>query len=106
MANPAKEKHGLRAWHQAFSDAGMTFRAAGSPLSLGPDSHWLAQRPAWSHQDCKLRADVLRACTGTVYLPMARFGIQIYKEESPGKKNKDRFQVQKHVQMLPRGLRA
>ena len=42
----------------------------------------------------------------SVYLPMPRFGIQIYKKESPGKRNKDRLQVQKHAQMLPRGLSA
>lgn len=41
----------LRAWHQVFSDAGMTFSAAGSPLSPGSESHGLAQRLAWSHRD-------------------------------------------------------
>lgn len=53
-----------------------------------------------------LEADVLRAYTGTGCIPMPRFGVQTHKEESPGKKSKDRFQVQKHAQMLPRGRRA
>ena len=53
-----------------------------------------------------LRADVRRAYTGTGCIPIPRFEVQTHKEELPGKKSKDRFQVQKHVHMLPRGLRA
>jgi hypothetical protein len=105
VAKPAEGKHNLRAWHQVFSDAGMAFSAAGSPFSPGPDSHGLAKRLSWSHQDCASRC-AQSLYWNSVYLPMPRFGIQIHKEESPGKKNKGRFQVQKHAQMLPRHPRA